>query len=382
MPCFYPINAWQPGPEQPVTFKHQPDWSFIRLPCGRCIGCAISKAIDWKNRLVHESKFHEHAYFLTCTYSPEQIRPDYSLDKSQFKRFMYRLRKHYGPGVRFFNAAEYGSITSRPHHHPILFGLEIEDLEHIKNNSRGDPLYRSDTLEKLWTHGQVLIGHFSPEAARYVASHTEKTIKAVGLKHMKVFDPVNQVTKWLRRPYTATNPETGEVTERVYPYTVMSNRPGIGKKWIETYYQDCRSGYLVMKTDPTKSEYSKAPIPRYYMQKIKELDPDQYQNIYQKRLDYINSVQAQFEQSDERLDVRKFCLEARLKSGKRGTRQDQVPHDLVLPTQEELDQEKWQSELANAIIERVYAFDNRISHISPTKTRRPVEGDLLNSLLR
>ena len=85
MSCTRPIPAWRPVfRAQPVLAKglHQAviedidrRLSFsptggepISVPCGKCPGCARSRAAMWTTRLYHERLMHERAVFLTLTY--------------------------------------------------------------------------------------------------------------------------------------------------------------------------------------------------------------------------------------------------------------------------------------------------------------------------
>lgn len=221
MPCYTPITGYlsrsltQSG-KRGVVFT--PSKGFIdrpvNIPCGQCIGCRLEKSRQWAVRCVHEASLHENNAFLTITYNDENIPwqdTEQTLVKRDIQLFMKRLRKEYGEGVRFYACGEYGEQNKRPHYHLILFNINITDKE-IHSIRQGTKLYRSKTIEKLWTRGFSTIGEVTFESAAYVARYVTKKI-------------------------------TGEQSEEHYngrlpEFALMSRRPGIGKGWLEKFYQD------------------------------------------------------------------------------------------------------------------------------------------------
>jgi hypothetical protein len=41
----------------------------MAIPCGKCIGCRMSKAQDWGVRCLHEAKMWPQSCYVTLTYS-------------------------------------------------------------------------------------------------------------------------------------------------------------------------------------------------------------------------------------------------------------------------------------------------------------------------
>ena len=160
MPCFKPLSAWQSKSPRTDTGKssivfrpphNKSSWDFVELPCGRCIGCRLERSRQWAIRCMHEAQMHKENSFITLTFEDKYLDKNLSLKKSDFQKFMKRLRKHYQPKkIRFLHAGEYGEITGRPHHHAILFGISFDDRKPWRQTPQKHTVYRSKTLEKIW----------------------------------------------------------------------------------------------------------------------------------------------------------------------------------------------------------------------------------------
>lgn len=109
------------------------------VPCGKCNFCLMSRRADWTFRISQEAKLHSYSDFLTFTYDDEHLPLDRSLQKRDVQLMFKSLRKAIYPSkVRYYVVGEYGTETSRPHYHCILFGL--------------DPDF---DLQKVWQYGHV-----------------------------------------------------------------------------------------------------------------------------------------------------------------------------------------------------------------------------------
>lgn len=168
---------------------------------------------------MHEASLYESNCFVTLTYSAEHLPPYGSLRKSDFQGWMKRLRARYpSERIRFFHCGEYGSVTSRPHYHCLLFGFDFPDKVEW-GSRRGHPVWRSPILEKLWPYGQSEIGSVTFESACYVARYI-----------------VDKVTgERADGYYSSVDAETGEVVRITPEYCTMSRRPGIGAEWFRRY---------------------------------------------------------------------------------------------------------------------------------------------------
>ncbi|QCS36231.1 replication initiator protein [Capybara microvirus Cap1_SP_167] len=252
MSCFHRIEAFavpQPDGKKKVFFSPPKDricldWERFKvfLPCGRCIGCRLDRSREWALRCVHESVFHEENYFITLTYSPENLKSP-SLLKRDLQLFNKRLRKKLG-SFRYYACGEYGDNFKRPHYHELCFGLHIPDLIPFSFRN-GFTFFRSKSVEHCWNLGFVTIGFVSFESAAYVARYCHK--KLVGKRSSE---------------YGLLLPE----------FALMSRRPGIGYQWIETFNQD------VYKSDgssfvPMRGGV-RVRVPRFYDSFMEKFSPD------------------------------------------------------------------------------------------------------------
>lgn len=174
-------------------------------------------------RGTHELQLHSCGSYITLTYADEHLPENSNLEKSHWVLFAKRLRAKRGP-FRFLMCGEYGSdrFTHRPHYHAILFGLDWPDQVFEKTNDKGDPLFTSASLDKLWPHGTSTIGNVSFDSISYVAGYTQKKINGEKAK----------------AHYLRVNTSTGEVFDQVPEYAQMSRNPGLGRGWIEKYYTE------------------------------------------------------------------------------------------------------------------------------------------------
>lgn len=128
MACKYPITVRNP------MYRVNPSaMQFLKVPCNKCVKCRQRRSRQWIFRLKQENKNSENSYFVTLTYDDENLVWSNTgvptLSKSDFQRFVKRLRKSQGkkyPGLklRYFACGEYGSKTFRPHYHAILFNVD------------------------------------------------------------------------------------------------------------------------------------------------------------------------------------------------------------------------------------------------------------------
>lgn len=187
MPCFTPLRAWY-SQELTASGKRRVQFDSIgafgdsfSVPCGSCSGCRARRIDEWATRMVHESKSHEAASFITLTYDDDHLPPDGGLQPRDAALFMKRLRKDIAPlsdpplRVRFFLVGEYGDQTKRAHYHAIIFGFDFaDDRVELPGQAHSGKLYRSPRLERLWPFGHCSVGLVSVESCRYVAGYIQK----------------------------------------------------------------------------------------------------------------------------------------------------------------------------------------------------------------
>lgn len=241
MPCFHPIQGYK-GMDGGFQFHPRTDL-LMSVPCGQCIGCRLERSRQWAVRIMHEVQMHEVNSFVTLTYRDAELPERGVLVKKDFQDFMKRLRRFFLPErISFYHCGEYGGETYRPHYHAILFGVDFPDQEWRKDNGRGEPLYESAALDRLWGKGDCLIGAVTFESAAYVARYC--CAKITG--------------DLAREHYKRVDKETGEVYWLPPEYATMSLKPGIGLRWFSRY------GAEVEDSDTVVMRGREMAAPRYY----------------------------------------------------------------------------------------------------------------------
>lgn len=234
--------------------------SFIEIPCGQCIGCKLQRSRVWADRIMCEALEHSGNYMLTLTYDNQNLPlADIVLDsgevlqlptlvKSDFQKFMKRLRKHFEPHkIRFYGIGEYGPKNGRPHFHIIVFGLPEQDLDFEiykfnENSGVRYPLFHSATLDELWPFGFILAQELTWECAAYCARYVTS----------KVLDKKTQYE------------DLGLAEE----FSLMSRRPGIGANFCTSFAQDFAQQKYKYISTPTGSR--QIGINRYFRDKLEE----------------------------------------------------------------------------------------------------------------
>lgn len=232
----------------------------VTVPCGSCLGCRADQARAWSIRIMHESQVREPAYFLTLTYSDENLPPYGTLVPKDLSGFIKRLRKGYPAGrIGFYGCGEYGTATDRPHYHAVLFGAGLLDRS-LHTVRGGAPVWTSATLADAWGLGLHEFTGVTPQAAAYVAGYVQKKIKR---RH--------------KNQWTRLDPESGELLELEPEFARMSRRPAIGKKWIERHWRDVYPrDYVVFNGREFKP-------PRYYDKWMEENQPELMEEVRHQR---------------------------------------------------------------------------------------------------
>lgn len=194
--------------------------------------------------------------------------------------FWKRLRKS-GVKFRYFACGEYGDDTSRPHYHAIIFGYDFPDKVY-RNTENGFHYYSSATLDKLWGHGNCIIGDATFESASYVARYVMK--KRLGKT-------------------------AGEyASEGITPeFVVMSRRPGIGSEWYDKYEKD-----IFPRDNLSVRGHASVP-PKYYTRRFQAASEDLL-NPHVHPMDYRAMIEARVKRAEEnweenepkRLKVREY----------------------------------------------------------------------------
>jgi len=306
MGCDFPIPAYR-STEKSATGKRllvfnpknavDSATGRLDLPCGQCTGCRLERSQQWAVRMMHEAQLHEFNCFLTLTYKDEEVPQNYGLVLEHCQDFMKRLRRHAdyhheGLKIRFYLAGEYGDNFGRPHYHAAIFGYDFPDKVLLKKNEQGQPLYTSEILDRLWTHGSTTTAGLDYDSAAYIARYCVKKIGGP-----KAADH-----------YYRLSPIDGQMHSVKPEFAVMSRRPGIGAAWLDTYKSDVfPSGLIVMNGVP------KGP-PRFYIHKLTEEEQDALRRQAKRR-----AVKHKGEKTNARRHVRATIRDARISKLKRTT---------------------------------------------------------------
>lgn len=284
------------------------DSRLLRVPCGKCLGCTLDYSRSWADRCLLEMLYHDDNWFLTLTYDDEHLPRTYTADwdtgeiiapaatlvKRDFQLFVKRLRKAYGDGIRYFAAGEYGSKTFRPHYHAIFFGLPLDDLEPIGSTSRGDVLYQSPKLNRVWSDingnpiGFVTIGAVTWSSCAYVARYVVKKAKG---QDSQFYRSLNM------------QPE----------FTLMSRAQGIGKQYYLDHPELWDYNYINVKTETG----GKQIVPPSYYFRLLEIDnPERYRELKNNRKNIAIKLQNLKKDLTDLTEYDRLSLEEQVKAHK------------------------------------------------------------------
>lgn len=268
--------------------------STIVIPCGKCVDCRLAYARDWSLRCMHELQTSPNGgCFVTLTYDDAHLPLDHSLDYRDFQLFMHRLRNSYDE-VRFFMCGEYGDDFGRPHYHAILFNVVFDDLVFYRREGKVD-LYKSAELAELWGNGFVTVGAVTRHSAGYVARYSLK----------KLTGPQAGAA------YQYLDVSTGELFDRVGPFSKASLKPGIGAFWFDRYHSD------VFPCDNLVFEGKRYPVPRYYTKLYERLDASRAEDVKAERRAFARSRRDHPDNTSRRLRDRWECSVLNSKNAKR-----------------------------------------------------------------
>jgi hypothetical protein len=179
----------------PIYVENVKEYDVIPVPCGKCVECRKRKVDEWVFRLMEEDKVSSSSHFVTLTYDTLSIpitkNGFMTLDKSDFQRFMKRLRKQTGfENIRYYAAGEYGEKNRRPHYHAIIFNVPTQAsyfnawslvkekwMQYyapvLPNGQLYDPYPKLSNEDKIQL-GQLHIGQVSGKSIAYTAKYLDK----------------------------------------------------------------------------------------------------------------------------------------------------------------------------------------------------------------
>ena len=263
---------------------------YLKVPCGKCIGCKEAKSKQWATRCSLESEQWEQNWFITLTYNEEYVPRDDELINKKTGEIFYndnweqghlvkeevitflkdlreKWRHDYGhTNIRFFLCGEYGTATEgthRPHYHIIAFNLPIPtwELTVRKIDGDGNTHWTCGPIERCWEDkrlakknihvpkGFVDICEVNWDTCAYVARYTLKK------------EGENKTDEWYY--------ENGRTPE----FINMSRKPGIGMGFFTKNFQN------IYKNDEI--------IIKGHRQKIQPVKPPSY---YDKQFDLIDHI--------------------------------------------------------------------------------------------
>lgn len=78
---------YSPVGDHSLLWRKCPEFRRITVPCGKCNGCRMDNTRMWALRMMHESRYHHHNYFITLTYAPEFLPKDADLNYRDLRLF-------------------------------------------------------------------------------------------------------------------------------------------------------------------------------------------------------------------------------------------------------------------------------------------------------
>ena len=255
--------------------NYSKEFATFQLPCGKCLSCRLETARQTAVRCIHEASMYQNNSFVTLTYSDNYLKSEKLIYKD-FQDFVKRLRNYIFQEnlnkmfpnlsqkqqrslwnqlpkdrrkelyelikIGIFVAGEYGDKGKRPHWHALIFNWRPTDETFKYSNFRGDKVFSSKILDDLWSNGITEFGDITFESAGYCARYaTKKLVHGRDGEHD--FNPISK----------------------------RSSKQGIGRAWIEKYYEDAFNyGYIVLPTG------QQCGIPRYYEKWFQKNHPEKW----------------------------------------------------------------------------------------------------------
>lgn len=308
MACNTPIVAWHRGyyddGKPCISYSPISDGRPILMDCGSCIGCRLKKSKEWAVRCMKELEDYADACFVTLTYNDNclpyafnptlyerieidgyEVNTDYPLVEPTLYRkdviaFNKRLRTKlsrmgFDGKIKVFYAGEYGDESHRPHYHLLIFGFKPSDLVEYKKNKFGQQLYTSDFLSSLWYRKSP---NFD-KSIRRKWKHVPCGFVVVG---DVTFTSISYVTRYLLKKQS-----TIENNLHSYCKEFLGVSNGIGLNWLENNYKTVfANGHINYVQN---NEVKHCTIPRYYINKLEEIDSDLFHKVKQEAYDYLDS---------------------------------------------------------------------------------------------
>lgn len=163
----------------------------LPLPCGKCYPCKVRRASQWSVRLMKEAEVSTSAFFVTLTYEIPHRSPNgfTTLHAPDMQIFMKRLRRLDAKikaekrlpdaKIKYYTVGEYGSKLARPHYHMIIFNCQLEALcgreysyEKAQQYLLLDGEYKF--ISPTWEHGYISVGKVTKASVGYTLKYISK----------------------------------------------------------------------------------------------------------------------------------------------------------------------------------------------------------------
>lgn len=196
---------------------------------------------------------HKQNCFISLTFDNEFLPDDYSVHVRTLQLFMKKLRKKFGPQIRFYACGEYGDLNLRPHYHALLFNHDFPDKKYYQTTPQENVLYTSESLTKLWSYGFATIGNIDYQSAGYCTRYNMKKINGgMAADHYWRQHPLSKQMVSVQ-PEFATQSRGGRYA-----------KGGLGLEFFLKHKDQ------IIRDDHVVVEGRKLPIPRYYLNQLTE----------------------------------------------------------------------------------------------------------------
>ncbi len=288
MACTSPKKCWVPKKpdsqgKRSLIFFPPPViktslYSPMLTPCGHCLACQRSRATNTAIQLYCELVTTKgSSYFITFTYDDDHLPDDGSISYRHMKNIVQSIRRKISDIMRYYSQNEYGMAGGRAHLHLASYDLEINDLEPFDDSNS----FSSETLNKMWGKGSVVIQRLEYGNCLYIAKHH--------------FEEKSNQTKSTHL-YSYIHPYTGEFIKERKPE--QSTRSlGLGRKFYDEFFSDLfPHDYIVVNGSPR-------PVPKYFMNKLKKDDPELYIRLKELRLEQTETLSHEDNKKQEKFNT-------------------------------------------------------------------------------
>lgn len=257
---------------QEITLHDRGSKDVFDIPCGKCETCLIDRRYSRALRIMLEAEsWPGKSYFVTLTFDNENLgHPD--LDHNEWSQFIKNFRQEFCQAkycdvsiprhwkrfgkvrsetfkkIKQVMCGEYGDEFGRKHFHGIIFNHYFDDLRETGFYSKkGNPIRTSDALREVWKKGNVHVEEVNMDLALYVSAYITD--------QQDDFD---------------VNDGHGKKQYGLFGH-------GIGAAWLRQYWRSVLSAGCVKTMD---GDYV---TPRYFLKKISEWYPEEFQEWKEKR---------------------------------------------------------------------------------------------------